>query len=220
MCKLNFLNISNSQCTVRVLETEKSLYESRIIPGSLGTIDVLQHLSSDSEQPLAIHLVLGSDTFSDLCKRKWKESDTYVLKLLTLNNSLFFRILNNYSIEVIQRRNPTTLSSSSASSADPSDTNEVMNDQVKVSSVRFHTVSFLGNVSSTSIREALQNTEVRRILFNEGFDPPAAVDQMQVVQSETKETQHSTAVAELADMTRKSLDPAVLKYILLNNLYI
>ena len=78
MCKLCFESKSSSECTVEVktIEQEAATHFNQTAGASyrVGTIDILDYLSRKF-QGVQFHLILGSDTYLDLCNGKWKESD-------------------------------------------------------------------------------------------------------------------------------------------------
>ena len=82
MCELCFTSQSTPQCRVRVLPVER-LVSDRFLaieenagkrPGTIDTLIFLQELYPSVQ----FHLILGTDTFSDLVAGKWKQHDMYV----------------------------------------------------------------------------------------------------------------------------------------------
>lgn len=83
MCELCMLPESTPNCSVKVLDVEREVYEwtvanckSKSGNVRIGSIDVLRYLHSKHPHK-RIHLILGADTFADLVAGKWKESDKY-----------------------------------------------------------------------------------------------------------------------------------------------
>mmetsp|Transcript_7540 Transcript_7540/g.10674 ORF Transcript_7540/g.10674 Transcript_7540/m.10674 type:complete len:299 (+) Transcript_7540:43-939(+) len=78
MCSLCMERESTPNCCVRVLPLEKNVYDhlskTRSDLVRTGTIDILDFISLAYGGSLELHLVLGSDTYSDLANFKWKES--------------------------------------------------------------------------------------------------------------------------------------------------
>ena len=80
MCKLNFECYSTLECPVIISELEKELthdhnYDSSIgVKSKLGTYDIVSYYLSIYPDKI-VHLVLGADTFNDLIRGRWKESD-------------------------------------------------------------------------------------------------------------------------------------------------
>jgi nicotinic acid mononucleotide adenylyltransferase len=82
MCSLSFLPISSPECIVRVLRLEKQVYEtiSSIDSNAKhGTIDTLSYIRSYVDGNITLHLVLGADSYNDICLGKWKEGDRYCI---------------------------------------------------------------------------------------------------------------------------------------------
>ena len=110
MCKICFEALSSSKTIVRVLPLERDAYEAELArnesdpysrgvpPARLGTIDIISFIREDTSSVMKkirkevsnsregnhafdLHLVLGYDTFLDLMRGKWKDSercDTYI----------------------------------------------------------------------------------------------------------------------------------------------
>ena len=134
MCKLNFEKYSSSEVPVVVKELEREICESSLqtsttssSSGRVGTIDLIRHIKS-IEPDINIHLVLGSDTFSDLVQGKWKES---------------VAVLNEVSFEVFSRQGVSA------------DLQELLQETNRSQYIRIHNSATLDNVSSTAIRAAL-----------------------------------------------------------------
>ena len=80
MCKLNFECYSTPECPVMISELEKDLththnYDPSLgVESKLGTYDIVSYYLSIYPEKI-VHLVLGADTFNDLVRGRWKESD-------------------------------------------------------------------------------------------------------------------------------------------------
>ena len=80
MCKLNFECYSTPECPVIISELEKELthdhnYNPSLgVESKLGTYDIVSYYLSMYPDKV-VHLVLGADTFNDLIRGRWKESD-------------------------------------------------------------------------------------------------------------------------------------------------
>ena len=81
MCRLNFEEESTGACKVRVLSLERDVYlqltkdvedKSSI---RMGTIDIVRWLLAHVSSSFSYTLILGTDTYNDLLKGKWKESE-------------------------------------------------------------------------------------------------------------------------------------------------
>ena len=81
MCRLNFEHESTESCKVRVLPLEKDAYlqltknTEDLSTIRMGTIDVIRWLNAFVSSSYSYTLILGTDTYNDLLKGKWKESE-------------------------------------------------------------------------------------------------------------------------------------------------
>jgi nicotinic acid mononucleotide adenylyltransferase len=83
MARLAFEHLAGVRARVRVLETERELYEQALGAAAreskplssirVGTYDVMQHLVARHPET-RFGLVLGADTYADLRASKWKEA--------------------------------------------------------------------------------------------------------------------------------------------------
>ncbi len=99
MCQLAFETsshrLSNTPCIVRVMDYEKIVYEcfhTDTIPDTPGMIDVVHHIKMEhavlkpNELAQELTLVLGTDTYHDLCVgKKWKGSDELLAQVKVLH---------------------------------------------------------------------------------------------------------------------------------------
>lgn len=135
MCLLCFEPESSAQCAVRVLPLEKEVHEHLSSQHgqsfSCGTIDIIDYLK-DKIPDSTFTLVLGSDTFADLCNGKWKQSE---------------RILSEVKITVFNRMGlPTNVSI---------DYRNITNITMSAPNVTLLNVESLTDVSSTIVRSLL-----------------------------------------------------------------
>ncbi|CAM9170041.1 unnamed protein product [Ectocarpus sp. 12 AP-2014] len=79
MCRLAFESYSTASCRVRVLRTEQEVFAEMLNsrgtgPARSSTYDVVVYLKK--QQPdVEFSLLLGTDTYQDLHKRKWRKSE-------------------------------------------------------------------------------------------------------------------------------------------------
>mmetsp|Transcript_28799 Transcript_28799/g.48576 ORF Transcript_28799/g.48576 Transcript_28799/m.48576 type:complete len:266 (+) Transcript_28799:174-971(+) len=118
MCQLAFEEYSSDKCTVRVLTLERDVEE--VVPRH-GTVDTLTYIKGRCPQ-VRLHLILGSDTYNDIAKGKWRRGET------------LFSLATLHVIERIHPHGPTLLHTK------------------HLSEVHVHDVSWLSEVSSSSLR--------------------------------------------------------------------
>lgn len=195
MCQLNFEDLSDRNCEIKVLEIERILLEETISSRQesnpnitqdelrtvrLGTIDILEYFWK-TYPDFKFHLVLGSDTFDDVLNNKWKQSS----RILAI------------PIEVISRKDVVAVNLNKISSSE---------------NITVHKVDCLSEVSSSAVRGATIPLTMSSLLY---CDILSRLEQSISSVLSINNTNSRKVTVDL----NVALYPKVLQYIQRNELY-